>query len=287
MTSITADSFKTGHLPTWCPGCGDFGIWMALKNALSKLTIGPDDGVLIYGIGCHGNMNNTMNMYGCTGLHGRTIPVAQGIKLANHRLPVICIAGDGDCLGEGGNHLIHAAKRNPDITVIIHDNQVYGLTTGQASPTAPKGFISKSTPDGVTDEPINPLALSIVAGATFAARAFAGDIAGLSDLLALAIQHKGFSVVDVLQPCVTFNKEYTYPWYRERLYQVSKDGYVPDDRLKAISKSMEWGDRIPVGILYQVAKPTSEDVEPALAQKPLVDQPAEPGDITDLLGEFI
>ena len=151
MSTLTADTYKTGFLPTWCPGCGDFGIWMSLKNALATLGIGSDDALLIYGIGCHGNMYDWMKTYAFVGLHGRTLPVAQGAKFANHTVPVICIAGDGDCLGEGGNHFIHAAKRNPNITVMLHDNQVYGLTTGQASPTAKQGFKTKSTPDGVVD----------------------------------------------------------------------------------------------------------------------------------------
>lgn len=287
MPSITADSFKTSFLPTWCPGCGDFGIWMSLKNALANLGIGPDDGFLVYGIGCHGNMQDWMKMYGARGLHGRALPVAQGIKLANHKLPVIAITGDGDCLGEGGNHLIHAAKRNPDITVIIHDNQVYGLTTGQASPTAKAGFKTKSTPEGVTDEPVNPLTLGLTAGATFIARGFAGDMPGLTDLMQQAISHKGFAVLDVLQPCVTFDKMHTYGWYRQRLYQLNKEGYVPDNKIKAFEKALEWGDKIPIGIFYKEDRPTSEDVEPALTGAPLKDLPLTISNFDGLLSEFI
>lgn len=287
MSSLTADSFKTGFLPTWCPGCGDFGIWMALKQALAQLGIGPDDAMIVYGIGCHGNMYDWMNTYAVEGLHGRAIPVAQGIKLANHKLPVIVISGDGDCLGEGGNHFIHAAKRNPDITVIIHDNQVYGLTTGQASPTAKQGFKTKSTPEGVTDEPMNPLTLAISTGATFAARGFAGDIPGLTQLIVDAISHKGFAVVDTLQPCVTFDRVHTYAWYRQRLYQLKNEGYVADNRLRALEKALEWGDRIPLGIFYQEIRPTSEDREPALAEKPLVELPLILDNLEELLKEFI
>lgn len=286
MSSLTADSFKTGFLPTWCAGCGDFGIWMALKDALAKLSIGPDDGLIVYGIGCHGNMYDWMKIYGFAGLHGRGLPVAQGAKLANHKLPVICVAGDGDCLGEGGNHFIHAAKRNPNITVIIHDNQVYGLTTGQASPTAKQGFKTKSTPEGVTDEPVNPLTISLVSGATFVARGFAGDAPGLSALLVGAISHKGFSVVDALQPCVTFDKVHTYTWYRQRLYQLEKEGYVPDNKLKAIEKAFEWGDKIPLGIFYKEDKETSEEREPALSSGPLFRQPLGSIDINALIEEF-
>lgn len=273
-------------MPTWCPGCGDFGIWMALKDALVQMGIGNDDGVCVYGVGCHGNMYNWMKIYGFVGLHGRTLPVAQAIKLVNHKLPVICISGDGDGLGEGGNHFIHAAKRNPDVTVILHDNQVYGLTTGQASPSAKQGFKTKSTPEGVTDNPLNPLALAITAGATFVARGFSGDTAGLTKLMIQAVEHKGFALVDVMQPCVTFDKVHTYPWYRERVYYVD-EGYDPTNKIKAFEKSQEWGDKIPLGIIYREERPTSESLEPALQEKPLVEQSLESPHFNDLLHEFI
>lgn len=283
MATLTAASYTTELLPTWCPGCGDFGIWMSLRDALAKLGIGPDDGLVVYGIGCHGNMHDWVNTYGIRALHGRTLPVAQGAKLANHKLPVIVVSGDGDCLGEGGNHFIHAAKRNPDITVLIHDNQVYGLTTGQASPTATKGFKTKSTPEGSADEPINPLALAITAGATFVARGFAGDIPGLTEIMKQAIEHKGFSVVDILQPCVTFDKVHTYRWYRQRLYKMES---VPKNKILALEKTMEWGDKIPVGIFYKEDKPTSEDREQALSDKPLVELPLAIENLDSLLSEF-
>ena len=287
MSSITASSFNTGFLPTWCPGCGDFGIWMALKEALSKLGIGTDDGLIVYGIGCHGNMSDWMKIYGFAGLHGRALPVAQGAKMANHELPVIVVSGDGDCLGEGGNHFIHAAKRNPDITVIIHDNQVYGLTTGQASPTAQKGFKTKSTPDGAADQPINPLALAISSGASYVARGFAGDAPGLTQIIMNGIQHKGFSVIDVLQPCVTFDKVHTYAWYRQRLYKLEDEGYTPDNQLKALEKAVEWGEKIPVGVFYKTETSTSESREPALTEGPLVRQPLTGIPIDDVLREFV
>ena len=284
---ITSSSFATNKLPTWCPGCGDFGIWMSLKDALVKQGIGPEDGLVVYGVGCHGNMYDWMKIYGFAGLHGRTLPVAQGVKLANHKLPVIVVSGDGDCLGEGGNHFIHAAKRNPDITVIIHDNQVYGLTTGQASPTAKPGFVTKSTPGGAVDNPLNPLLISIAAGATYVARGFAGDTPGLTQLISDAIAHKGFSVVDILQPCVTFDKIHTYPWYRERIYRLADEKYTADNKLKAIEKAMEWGDKIPVGLFYKEDKPTSEDHEPALSKDPLISTPVDTTHLDDVLNEFI
>lgn len=287
MTTLTSASYNTNFLPTWCPGCGDYGIWKALQGAFTKLQIGTNEGLIVYGIGCHGNMYDWMNMYGFIGLHGRTLPVAQGVKLANHTLPVVVVSGDGDGLGEGGNHFIHAAKRNPDITVIIHDNQVYGLTTGQAAPTAKAGFKTKSTPDGVTDEPLSPLSLALTAGATFVARGFAGDLPGLTELMAMAVEHKGFAVVDVMQPCVTFDKVHTYQWYRQRLYKLEATGYVPDNKLKAMEKAMEWGDKIPLGVFYREDKPTSEDREPALANKTLVNVPLDVPDLDRLINEFI
>jgi len=285
--AITSAQFASNHLPTWCPGCGDYGIWTALKEALVRRGIGPDDGVIVYGVGCHGNMYNWMTMYGFAGLHGRTLPVAQGIKFANHKLPVVVVSGDGDGLGEGGNHFLHAAKRNPDITVILHDNQVYGLTTGQASPTAKPGFVTKSTPEGVVDAPINPLTFAISSGATFVARAFAGDTPGLIKLMSDAIEHKGFALVDVLQPCVTFNKVNTYQWYRERLYRLEDEKYVPDNKVKAMEKAMEWGDKIPIGLFYKEERPTCEDYEHAIANDVLIKTPVATGSLENVLNEFI
>ena len=260
---------------------------MSLKNALAGLGLGTDDALLVYGIGCHGNMRDWMKTYAIEGLHGRALPVAQGAKLANHKLPVIVISGDGDCLGEGGNHFIHAAKRNPHVTVIIHDNEVYGLTTGQASPTAQQGFKTKSTPEGVVDTPVNPLNLALTSGATFIARGFAGDGPGLTQLMTAAINHQGFAVLDVLQPCQTFDKVHTYQWYRPRLYQLEKSGYIPDNKLKAFEKALEWGDKIPIGVFYKEDKPTSEDREPALEGGALKDLPLGDFNLDELLNEFI
>lgn len=264
----TAEELTTTIKPTWCPGCGNYGIWMALKGAIAKANVPHEKVVIVYGVGCHGNMRDWMHVYGVEGLHGRAIPMAQGIKLANPELTVIVVSGDGDCLGEGGNHFLHASKRNPDITVMIHDNQVYGLTTGQASPTAKKGFKTKSTPEGSVDEPVNPLALTMIAGGTFAARGFAGDLGHLTDTMAAAITHKGFSVVDVLQPCVTFDKVHTYQWYRDRVYKLD-GGHNPADRGAALARSLEWGDKIPLGVFYEESRETSEDRESALRNGPL------------------
>jgi len=265
---ITQEDFQTDITPTWCPGCGNFGIWLSLKQALTMLSIPNHRVVIVYGVGCHGNMVDWMWVYGIRGLHGRALPLAQGIKLANSGLTVIAVTGDGDCIGEGGNHFLHAAKKNPNITVIIHDNQVYGLTTGQASPTAQKGLETKSTPQGVMEPPVNPLSLAIVAGGTFVGRGFSGDIPHLTDTFSKAIAHKGFSVIDVLQPCVTFDKVHTYEWYRKRIYKIE----YPMEKREALDKSMEWGERIPVGVFYEEQKETLEDRE-GIDGLPLVDAP--------------
>ena len=245
-----------GYKPTWCPGCGDWGIGAALKIAFSQLGFTPSSIVVVFGIGCSGNMNDFLNAYAVHSLHGRAIPNAIGVKLANHKLPVIVVAGDGDCYGEGGNHLIHAARGNHDITVIVHDNRVYGLTTGQVAPTAQKGFKSKSTPVGIIESPINPLSLALTQGATFVAQAFAGDTLHTIEIIKKAIEHKGFSIVNILQPCVTFNKVNTYDYYLKRLYKLTAD-YQADNYQIALKKTTEMNEeKFPLGIIYQVRRPT-------------------------------
>ncbi len=262
----------TGYNPTWCPGCGNWGIIAALKQALFQLGIGADDIVIVFGIGCSGNMNDFLNAYAIHSLHGRAIPNAIGIKLANHKLPVITIVGDGDCYGEGGNHLIHAARGNHDIKVIVHDNAVYGLTTGQTAPTSQKGFKSRSTPLGNIDEPINPLATVLVNGATFVAQSFAGDLNHLISMIKAAITHKGFSLLNVLQPCVTFNKINTFQYYLKRTYKLD-EAYQQSNLKQAIDKSLEINEeKFPLGIIYQENKPTYTDLIEQIKDKPLVEK---------------
>src|SRR3989344_2292367 len=193
----TATAGFAGYFPTWCPGCGNFGIWSALKMAFSKMKLDPEKMAIVFGIGCSGNMNDFLWADSFHALHGRAIPNAVGIKIANSDLPVIVIAGDGDTYGEGGNHFMHAARGNHDITVIVHDNRVYGLTTGQVAPTAFKGFKSKSTPSGIIEVPVNPVALSVSQGATFVAQGFSQDMGNLVDLIEKGINHRGFSVVNI------------------------------------------------------------------------------------------
>lgn len=260
----------SGYNPTWCPGCGDFGIGISIKQAFVQLGYDPSSLAVVFGIGCSGNMNDFLNAYAIHSLHGRSIPNAVGIKLANHKLPVVAIVGDGDCYGEGGNHLLHAARGNHDITVIVHDNGVYGLTTGQVAPTADKGFKSKSTPSGIIEVPINPLSFAITSGATFVAQSFAGDAAHLTSMIKAAIAHKGFSLVNVLQPCVTFNKINTYQYYLKHIYKLGAD-YTPSDFRTSVAKSLEMGEeKFPLGVIYQTERPAYHEQVAALAKEVLV-----------------
>jgi 2-oxoglutarate ferredoxin oxidoreductase subunit beta len=278
------EELTTANKPTWCPGCGNYTIWASLKQALLKLKITSNQAVMVYGIGCSGNMADFIKTNGFHALHGRGLPVAAGIKLANHQLQVIAVLGDGDCYGEGMNHLISASRANFNLTCLVHNNMVYGLTTGQASPTAGKGYQSRSTPEGVIEEGVNPLALAISAGATFVARGFAGDAPHLTALLMAAIKHPGFALVDILQPCVTFNKINTFAWYQERLYKLKG---VSKDKIKALEKALEWGEKIPLGIFYQEKRPTYKDQLPQIGKTPLAKQSLGKVNLEKLFQEFV
>ena len=259
--------------PDWCPGCGDFGVLKALKEAILDLHIEPHKVLVVSGIGCSSNLPGFIRAYGVHSLHGRALPVASGAALANHDLNVIAVGGDGDGYGIGIAHFIHAMRRNLNLTYIVMDNEIYGLTTGQASPTTMEGHKTKSTPRGNVEKPIQPLALALTSGATYVARAFSGDPKQLTRLLADGIDHRGFSLIDVFSPCVTFNKLNTYDWFRERLYKLDETGHDPSDFMTAIEKSLEFGDKIPTGLLYQEEKSIYDDSEPVLQKGPLVDQP--------------
>ena len=276
-----------GLQPAWCPGCGNFGILKALNKTLVELEIEPHQLLLVSGIGQAGKLPHYTRGNVFNALHGRPMPSAIGAKIANPELVVIAVSGDGDGYGEGGNHFIHAARRNHDLTYLVHNNQVYGLTKGQASPTSDVGFITKSTPSGAAN-PINPISLAIVSGASFVGRSFSGDIGHLSDLIKKGITHHGFSLIDILQPCVSFNHKNTFQWYRERVYKLEdENGYDPSDRKVALEKAFEWGDRIPIGVIYQKELPVYEDQLPALSKGPLVTQQIDPKRAESLLAEFI
>ncbi|MDD5289809.1 MAG: 2-oxoacid:ferredoxin oxidoreductase subunit beta [Patescibacteria group bacterium] len=263
------EAYNTQAKPTWCPGCGDFGIWMGIKSALSELNLPPHMVAIVYGIGCAGNMASTLKCYGFHSLHGRTLPVATGIKLANPKLAVLTVAGDGDFYGEGGNHFLHAARYNSDINAIVCDNRLFSLTTGQASPTSAVGMISKTTPFGEIKEPLNPVALAIIAGATFVARVPAFDPALLKETIKQAINHKGFALINVLQQCVTFNKTNTVEWYKERIYNLNDAKHDINNKEQALAKALET-EKIPVGVFYKVERPSYEeklDLSPAASAK--------------------
>jgi 2-oxoglutarate ferredoxin oxidoreductase subunit beta len=274
-----------GLEPAWCPGCGNFGILKALNRALVELEIEPHQLLLVSGIGQAGKLPHYSRGNIFNSLHGRPVPPAIGAKIANPELVVIAVSGDGDAYGEGGNHFLHTARRNHDITYMVHNNQVYGLTKGQTSPTSDLGFITKTTPYGASP-PINPIAIAIAAGATFVARGFAGNVDHLAGLIKSGIQHRGFAIIDILQPCVSFNHKNTYSWYRERVYQLGED-YDPSNQLVVLEKAQEWGDRIPIGVIYRVQRPTFEEQIPALKKGPLVSQKLEQAKVERVLAELL
>lgn len=263
----------TGSKCNWCPGCGDFGILIALKQAIFELKLDPENVMLVSGIGCGSQAPHLVKVYGFHSLHGRALPVATAMKMANHKMKIIVMGGDGDGYGIGMAHFIHTARRNFDITYIVQNNQVYGLTKGQTSPTSDKGFKTKSTPEGVIEIAVRPLGLSIMSGATFAARGFAGDVMHLKEIIKQGIEHKGFSHIDALQPCVTFNKVNTYQWYQERVYKLEANpSYDPTNRAMALAKAEEWGERIAVGVYYREERPSYNDELPQLATETLLEQ---------------
>jgi len=273
VIELPISTYESVVEPDWCPGCGDFGVLRALELAAGKLGIHPKDLMVVSGIGCSSNLPGFIHTYGVHSLHGRAVAVASGIKLANHKLNVVITGGDGDGYGIGIGHFIHAMRRNLDLTYIVMNNQIYGLTTGQASPTTMKEMRTKSTPQGNVELPINPVALAMVSGATYVSRGFSGENKHLADLIAGAINHHGFSLVDVFSPCVTYNKLNTYDYFRKRIYKLeAEEGYDPGNARMAVERSFEWGDRIPIGVFYRDEQLTYEDTEPALRSGPLVNQ---------------
>jgi|WetSurMetagenome_2_1015567.scaffolds.fasta_scaffold01208_10 2-oxoglutarate/2-oxoacid ferredoxin oxidoreductase subunit beta len=298
--------------PNFCPGCGDFAIWAAFKNAAVAKGWNSSNSLLVAGIGCHGHILNFTKINSFEGLHGRAIPVATGAKMANNNLNVFVFTGDGDSLAEGTSHFVHACRRNHNITVILHDNAVYGLTTGQTSPRSPKGFKTKSTPAGSLEDPINPVTLAIASGATFVAREYAANIPQLTELIIKANDHKGISIVDILQPCVSFNPEYTHGFYQKNTYRL-EEGYDKTNKELAFKKSLEWArlpspasphakqseaaredeanggqgeKQIPLGIFYEVEKPSYEAQIPQIAQKPLISTPPVKKDLSEIFKKY-
>ena len=269
---LTVADLKGKVDPDWCPGCGDFGVLAAIQKALVELQIPNHDVVIISGIGCSSNLPGYVNTYGMHTLHGRALAVATGLKLANHELTVLVTGGDGDGFGIGGNHFIHTMRRNVDLLYIVMDNQIYGLTTGQTSPTSRLGMKTKSMPFGNVEAPVNPISLALAAGATFIARGFSGEQKHLTELIKHGIEHKGFSFLDVFSPCVTYNLDNTYQWFRPRIKKLEDDvAYDPTDWMAAMEKSLLWGDEIPIGRFFERTDvPTLHAAEPVLNGGPLV-----------------
>ncbi len=253
----------------WCPGCGNFSILKAVKQALVASRLEPHEVLFVSGIGQAAKSPHYLNANLFNGLHGRSLPVATGAKLANPKLTVMVESGDGCNYGEGGNHFLAAIRRNIDLTLLVHNNQIYGLTKGQASPTSAEGLVTKAQPEGVSSAPFNPIAVAVAMEAGFVARGFSGMTDHLSELIQEGIAHRGFALIDVLQPCVSFNKVNTFAWYKERCDPVSRT-YDPTDWGAAMRVAREWGDRIPTGIIYRNDRVPFEEHVPVLRQGPLV-----------------
>ena len=270
----------------WCPGCGNFGIFSAVRRAIADLGLRGDQITAVTGIGCHGKMTNYLKVNGFHVIHGRVLPVATAIKLANTEQTVIGFSGDGDTFGIGLGHFPHAARRNPDITLIVHDNLIYGLTTGQTSPTSKRGHVTKSTPRGAWEEAINPISTALASNASFVARGYVGEIGHLTELLKEALTFRGFAMVDVLQPCIAWNRVNTYDFYNERVYKLEETDHDPGDLMQAYERAEEWNERIPIGVIYRKERPVYSENFPVLKEKPLVRQGIEPMNLKKLIDEF-
>jgi 2-oxoglutarate ferredoxin oxidoreductase subunit beta len=283
---VTVKDYAESIPITWCPGCGNFTILRALRKALVDLEIEPHQILFVSGIGQAPKLPHYVQSNVFNGLHGRTLPAATGAKIANHELVVIGIDGDGGAYGEGIGHLLATMRRNVNITYMAHNNQVYGLTKGQASPTSDLGFVTRTTPLGA-GQPANPLALALASDVSFLARGFSGDVEHLAGLLKMGIEHRGFALIDILQPCVSFNHKNTYQWYRERVYRLEEQEYDPGDKTAAFIRAQEWGDHIPIGLFYRKERPVYEEQLPALKEVPLVKQKMDSLQFESLLDEFM
>lgn len=281
------DTDDYGNYETaWCPGCGNHSILEAVKQALVARQLKPHEVLFVSGIGQAAKAPHYLNANVFNGLHGRSLPVATGAKLTNPKLTIIVESGDGCNYGEGGNHFLAAIRRNIDITLLVHNNQVYGLTKGQASPTSPEGFVTKAQPEGVPSLPFSPTVVAVAMRAGFIARGFSGKMDHLSELIQQGIAHRGFALIDVLQPCVSFNKVNTFSWYKERCNPLPA-GYDPTDWEAAIKVAGEWGDKIPIGIIYRNDRPPFEDHFPVLSQGPLVGRDVDRVTLTKIMEGYL
>lgn len=283
---MSVDTFCTFET-AWCPGCGNFAILECLKEALEQTGHKPSDVLLAAGIGQAAKTPQYLSANTFCGLHGRSLPAAAAAKIANENLTVVVDTGDGDSYGEGGNHFIHNIRRNVNITHFVHDNQIYGLTKGQASPTSILGLVTGVQPDGNFNEPLNPILLAIASGAGFAARAFSGKKEHLVSIMKQAIEYDGYALVDILQPCVSFNKTNTFAWYSKRVYELD-ESYDFRDKKEAMQKAMEFGDRIPIGIIYEEQKSTYHQKNPVLKQRiPLLDRKTDLNTVNRLIRQYV
>ncbi|CAD7359970.1 MULTISPECIES: 2-oxoacid:ferredoxin oxidoreductase subunit beta [Staphylococcus] len=266
----TYKDFRNNVKPNWCPGCGDFSVQAAIQKAAANVGLEPDEVALITGIGCSGRLSGYVNSYGVHSIHGRALPLAQGVKMANRDLTVIASGGDGDGYAIGMGHTIHALRRNMNITYIVMDNQIYGLTKGQTSPSSAPGFVTKTTPKGNIEQNVAPLELALSSGATFVAQGFSSDIKALTKMIEDAINHDGFSFVNVFSPCVTYNKVNTYDWFKENLTAIEDiEGYDVTDKQGAIQTVLQH-DSLIKGIVYQDTEtPSYESQIEALGDTPL------------------
>lgn len=269
----TFKEFRNNVKPNWCPGCGDFSIQAAIQRAAANVGLEPEQLAVISGIGCSGRISGYINAFGLHGIHGRALPIAQGVKLANRELTVIASGGDGDGFAIGMGHTVHAIRRNLNITYIVMDNQIYGLTKGQTSPRSAEGFKTKSTPEGSIESTLSPLEIAMSAGATFVAQSFSSDLKGLTSLIEQGIQHEGFSLINVFSPCVTFNKINTYDWFKENIVSLEQfPDYDPSDRVAAMNKIMETNGML-TGLIYQnKARKSYEDMIPGFKPEALSNQ---------------
>jgi len=278
--------YDTPATNTWCPGCGNFTILNVVKQTFDEMNIDPWEAVAVTGIGCHGKLTDYIGVNGIHTIHGRVLPVSSAIKLANHELKVLGFAGDGDAFNIGIGHFAHAVRRNVDLTYIIHNNLIYGLTTGQTSPTSTKGYVSKTSPRGSWEKAINPLTQALTARATFVSRAYVGEFSHFKDVLKQAINHEGFALVDVLQPCISWNKVNTYEFYRNRVFKLEETGHNSEDWDLAYLRAEQWGDQIPIGVFYKSDEPPYRENFPALKKGKLVNQPLR-RDMEKLFREFM
>lgn len=286
----TFKDFRNNVKPNWCPGCGDFSVQAAIQRAAANVGLEPENLAVISGIGCSGRISGYIHSYGVHGIHGRALPLAQGLKMANRNLTVIAAGGDGDGFAIGTGHTVHAIRRNIDITYIVMDNHIYGLTKGQTSPRSDTGFKTKSTPYGSIEPPVSAMEMALTVGATFVAQSFSADLKELTELIEMGIRHKGFALINVFSPCVTYNKVNTYDWYKENLVKLSDiEGYDPSDRVMAMKTLMEHNGLV-TGLIYQdKTRKSYQELLPGYSEKPLTEADLEldPEYFDKLISEFM